>query len=268
MTTRLGIVQPSLTAIQTAFTGRLYSWDLFLLYRALSGQYTTYPSILAGGVGLSLQQDLVTFVGAFGPVGRFHYVGDVYSVAYNDMIERDIRPLGLLDEGFWRGWRRFTRLLQEDADDVGEPLRFPGRRFSLPKAELDVSRLSAEDRFIYAVYRGDVDSLEILLNLMTIYMPETQVVLPLSLRDLSGIFELYADWVRMRFTGASASRGARIMAKAILLSDYRWFALAGDLLGLAEQSFRDPAFTRGTLDFGTLIRQEAERIRVSGGETA
>ena len=51
----LEIKKPNLTAIQTAFTGRLYSMDMFTLYRAVSGKYATYPSIIAGGLGLSIQ---------------------------------------------------------------------------------------------------------------------------------------------------------------------------------------------------------------------
>jgi len=256
------IVKPNLTAIQTSFTGRLYSMDMFTLYRAVSGEYPTYPSIIAGGLGLSLQQDVVTFIGALGPFGRFHYVGDVYSVIYNQMVERDLAAIPEL-AGFWPGWRRFTQLLLEDAQEVGEPLRFPGLTYTLPKVEVDRTALGP-DLVLYSIYRGDVDSMEILLNLLTRYMPETLATIPLTLKDLEGIFSLYAEWARERFLGIPASRGARIMSKVILLADYRWYLLTGDLLAMVEPAFTEEGFARGIYRMANSIRTEAEAIRIGG----
>ena len=258
-------VRPNLAAIQTAFTGRLYSWDLFALYRAVSGEYLTYASVLGAGVGLTIQNDVVSFLGAFGPFGRFHYVGDIYSVAWNEQIERDLRPLQVVGEGFWDGWQRFTQLLRQDAEEVGEPLKLPGLSYTLPKVELDPAGLSAPDRFIYSIYRGDVDSMEGLLRLLTQYLPETVATIPLFYRDLEGMFGLYAQWVRERFLAEPAPAGARIMAKVILLADYRWFLLAGDLLAMAEPIFREAGFSSGISRVGTMLRQEAERISVLPG---
>ena len=260
----LEIVKPNLTAIQTAFTGRLYSMDMFTLYRAISGRYATYPSIIAGGLGLTLQQDVVTFLGAFGPFGRFHYVGDVYSVVYNDMVERDLAGIPEL-AAFWPGWRRFTQLLQEDAQAVGEPLRFPGLTYTLPKVEVDRSALGRPDLVLYSIYRGDVDSMEVLLNLLTRYMPETVATIPLTLQDLEGIFGLYAEWARERFLGVPASQGARVMSKVILLADYRWYLLTGDLLGMVEPIFLEPGFSQGISTLAGMIRSQSAAIRVSGG---
>ena len=257
------IVKPNLTAIQTAFTGRLYSMDMFTLYRAVSGQYATYPSIIAGGLGLSIQQDVVTFLGALGPFGRFHYVGDVYSALYNEMIKRDFAPLTEL-AGFWPAWDRFTELLVQDAQEVGEPLKFPGLSYTLPKTEIDPATLGAGAP-LYYIYRGDVDSMEILLTLLTQYMPETLGTIPLFFKDLEGMFSLYADWVGERFLGTPASRGARIMSKVILLADYRWYLLTGDLLSMIEPIFNEAAFSQGINWLATLLRSEAERIRVAGG---
>ena len=257
------IKKPNLAAIQTAFTGRLYSWDMFTLYRAVSGEYPTYPSVVAGGLGLSVQQDVVTFLGALGPFGRFHYVGDVYSVIYNEMVERDLAPLTEL-AGFWSGWERFTQLLREDAQEVGEPLRFPGLTYTLPKVELDKAALGA-DVAIYTIYRGDVDSMEILLTLLTQYMPETIATIPLFLRDLEGIFTLYAEWAGERFLGSPASQGARVMSKVILLADYRWYLLTGDLLAMIEPIFMQADFSAGISRIADIIRGEAERISVAGG---
>jgi len=211
--------------------------DMFTLYRAVSGEYPTYPSIIAGGLGLSLQQDVVTFIGALGPFGRVHYVGDVYSVIYNQMVERDLAAVPDLAT-FWPGWRRFTQLLREDAEEVGEPLRFPGLTYTLPKVEVDRTTLGA-DLLIYSIYRGDVDSMELLLTLLTQYMPETVATIPFTLKDLEGIFGLYAEWARERFLGVPASQPARVLSKVILLADYRWYLLAGDLLAMVDTGFAE-----------------------------
>jgi len=254
------IVKPNLTAIQTAFTGRLYSMDMFTLYRAVSGQYATYPSIVAGGLGLSIQQDVVTFLGALGPFGRFHYVGDIYSAIYNEMIKRDFAPLTEL-AGFWPAWDRFTELLVQDAQEVGEPLKFPGLSYTLPKTEIDPATLGAGAP-LYYIYRGDVDSMEILLTLLTQYMPETVGTIPLFFKDLEGIFSLYTDWINERFAGRPASQGARVMSKVILLADYRWYLLTGDLLAMIEPTFQSTSFAQGISHIATFIREEAERIKV------
>lgn len=262
----LEVVKPNLAAIQTAFTGRLYSMDMFTLYRAVSGEYPTYPSVVAGGLGLSIQQDVVTFVGALGPFGRFHYVGDIYSALYNQMIERDLAELPAL-KGFWDGWAMFTLLLLQDAQEVGEPLKFPGLTYTLPKVEL-VPGAAGEGQALYSLYRGDVDSMELLLTLLTQYMPETVATIPLFFKDLEGIFSLYAEWIRERFQGQPASAGARVMSKVILLADYRWYLLTGDLLAMVDPVFMEPAFSQGISYLANQIRLEAERISVSGGRHA
>ncbi|MBA7622850.1 hypothetical protein ES703_30237 [subsurface metagenome] len=260
------IVKPNLTAIQTAFTGRLYSMDMFTLYRAVSGEYPTYPSIIASGLGLSVQQDMITFVGAFGPFGRFHYVGTIYSALYNQMIERDLGSVPAL-EGFWDGWGMFTQLLLQDAEEVGEPLKFPSITYTLPKVELDPAALGSGAP-LYFIYRGDVDSMELYLALLTQYMPETVATIPLFFKDLEGIFTLYAEWIRERFLDQTASAGARVMSKVILLADYRWYLLTGDLLAMIEPIFKDQPFTQGINWLATLMRLEAERISVAGGQHA
>jgi len=237
--------------------------DMFTLYRAVSGEYPTYPSVVAGGLGLSLQQDVVTFVGALGPFGRFHYVGDIYSAFYNNMIKRDLASLTSL-AGFWPGWDRFTQLLLQDAEEVGEPPKFPGMTYTLPKVELDPEAL-CDGQALYTIYRGDVDSMDILLTLLTQYMPETVVTIPLFYRDLEGIFTLYAEWIKERFLGQPASAGARVMSKVILLADYRWYLLSGDLLAMVDPVFTELAFSQGINWLATLIRSEAERIKVAGG---
>ncbi|KKL45332.1 hypothetical protein LCGC14_1839200, partial [marine sediment metagenome] len=102
-------------------------------------------------------------------------------------------------------------------------------------------------------------------NLLTRYMPETVATIPLTLQDLEGIFGLYAEWARERFLGVPASQGARVMSKVILLADYRWYLLTGDLLGMVEPIFLEPGFSQGISTLAGMIRSQAEAIRVSGG---
>lgn len=263
MTPVLEIVKPNLAAVQTAFTGRLYSMDMFTLYRAVSGKYSDYPSVVAGAAGLSIQNDVVTYVGAIGPFGRFHYVGDIYSATYNTMVETFLGSVYELAD-FWMAWDRFTQLLLQDAQAVGEPFKFPGLKYTLPK--VDVARpLSGQDLILYTIYRGDVDTMEILLTLLTQYMPETIAVIPITFKDLEGMFTLYGEWVKERFLEQPASQGARVMAKVILLADYRWYLLSGDLMAMVESAFTQPGFTRGISFIATQLREEAEAIKISGG---
>jgi len=259
----IDIIKPNLAAIQTAFTGRLYSVDLFTLYRAISGKYSTYPSVVAGAAGLSLQNDVVTYLGALGPFGRFHYIGDVYSVIYNALVQVDLQGVPEL-VGFWPGWDRYTQLLTEDAEEVGEPLRFPAMRYTLPKVDVGKDAIG-RGQVLYTIYRGDVDTMETLLMLLTQYMPETIAIIPITFKDLEGMFALYSEWIRERFLGQPASQGARVMAKVILLADYRWYLLCGDLLAMVEDTFTQPGFRAGISNIATLLRQEAEAIRVTGG---
>ncbi len=259
----LGIIKPNLAAIQTAFTGRLYSMDMFALYRAVSGKYSTYLSVVSGAAGLSLQNDIVTYLGTLGPFGRFHYVGDVYSVIYNNQVKRDLQGVPEL-AGLWPGWDRYTQLLLDDAKEVGEPFKFPPISYTLPKVEVGMPTAS-RDRVLYVIYRGDVDTMETLLTMLTQYMPETIGVLPITFHDLEGMFSLYGEWMRERFLGQPASQGARVMAKVILLADYRWYLLGGDLLAMAEDIFTQPGFTRGINFIATRLREEAEAIKISGG---
>jgi len=259
----LEIVKPNLAAIQTAFTGRLYSMDLFTLYRAVSGKYSTHPSVVAGAAGLSIQNDIITYLGALGPFGRFHYVGDIYSAIYNDLVKRDLQSVPELAP-FWPAWDRFTQLLLEDAKEVGEPFRFPGLKYSLPKVEV-ARPVAGPDLVLYTIYRGDVDTMETLLTMLTQYMPETIGVIPITFNDLQGIFSLYAEWIKERFLGDPASQGARVMAKVILLADYRWYLLTGDLLAMIEETFRSAGFSQGIELIATRCREEAETISILGG---
>ena len=64
--------------------------------------------------------------------------------------------------------------------------------------------------------------------------------------------------------GEQASAGARVMTKVILLANYRWYLLTGDLLAMVEPIFQQEGFSSGISRVGALIRGEAEQIRVAG----
>lgn len=258
----LDLLKPNLTAIQTAFTGRIYSIDLFTLYRAIAGSYSTNPSIVVGAAGLSAEQDFISKVGAIGPFGRFNYCGDLYSVDYNQEIAGDLAGIPALS-GFWPGWTEFTRALQNDADQQSKPFQFPGFNFTLPKT--DANPAGNNNTILYSIYRGDVDSMETLLNLLSQYMPETLPVMPVTYNDLNGIFTLYGEWINERFNGVPASNNARVMAKVVLLADYRWYLLTGDLLAMISSDYQTTGFTNGISQIATVIRQEAEQIKITGG---
>ncbi|NVM23023.1 MAG: hypothetical protein HWN68_14730 [Desulfobacterales bacterium] len=98
--------------------------------------------------------------------------------------------------------------------------------------------------------------MEILLTLLTQYMPETIATIPLFFRDLEGIFSLYAEWVGERFLGTPASQGAKVMSRVILLADYRWYLLTGDLLAMIKPIFRQADFSAGISRIADTIRGE------------
>jgi hypothetical protein len=258
----LDLLKPNLTAIQTAFTGRIYSIDLFTLYRAIAGNYSTNPSIVAGAAGLSVEQDFVSKVGAIGPFGRFNWVGDTYSIVYNQEIASALAGVPALS-AFWPGWSEFTQALQNDANQQAHPFQWPGFEYALPVTA--AQPYGNNDLILYIIYRGDVDSMVNLLTLLSQYMPEMLPIMPVTFNDLNGIFTLYGEWVNERFNGVAASNNARIMAKVVLLADYRWYLLLGDLLAMISSDYLAPGFTNGLSQIATVIRQEAEQIKITGG---
>jgi len=74
--------------------------------------------------------------------------------------------------------------------------------------------------------------------------------------------EFYREWVRARILGEEASDEARIMSKVIFLSNYRWYALVGDLLSSVDEAFNKAGFQKGLMKIADMLRSEAERIRV------
>ena len=258
MASRLPI--PNLAAIHTIFTARMYNWDMMLIYRALSGKYSTYFSLMFAGAGVNFYHDLVTTSGAIGPFSRLQYVGSRYHVSYLDILKPYIE--GKMQSEFWEGWEAYRQLLLSDAESVGEPLRFPPLSFAFPKVDLAWQQLPASERVLYGLYIDDIVSFEILMSLLTEYIPETIPSMPTVVNELEGMFQLYTEWANERWLGRTASNSAKIMAKTILIADYRWYFLLGDLLAQVKPELAEPSFTNGIAKIAEICRAGAESIRV------
>jgi len=257
----MSLTIPNLAAIHTIFTARMYNWDMMLVYRALSGTYSTYVSLMFAGAGVNFYHDLVTTTGAIGPFSRLQYVGSRYHVGYLDILKPYIE--GKMQEDFWKGWDAYRQLLLSDAESVGEPPRFPSPlSFSFPKLVLDGGELSSSERVLYGLYIDDIVSFEYLMTLLSEYIPETVPSMPTVVDELTGMFTFYTQWANERWLGRPASKNARIMAKTILIADYRWYFLLGDLLAQVRPELAEPSFTDGIAEIAEICRRGAESIRV------
>jgi len=260
-------LHPNIVAVQNNFLGRLYSTDIFLIYRAISGTYATYPSLPAALGMLSVHSDISQWLGLLLPTTkRIQYVGDLAEIYYNKHVKADLSTIPEFRiTSLWDGMDRFTELLREDAEAIGEPFpKCPAIRLPFNKLELKPEETPADARFIYSIYRGDVDWAEEVLYLTSTYAPEANLMMGTIRADQERIFDLYTDWIKGRVFGfgKETTRNAKIMSKVILLSNYRWWLLTSDLLYGVDPKFSAGDFTRGILSIGRKLREEAERIRI------
>jgi len=93
-----------------------------------------------------------------------------------------------------------------------------------------IELLAERLKFVYYIYRGDAEWTEYGFETASQYAPEMIPLLSSFFPDFQRIMEFYREWARARILGEEASDEARIMSKVILLSNYRWYALVGDLL--------------------------------------
>lgn len=259
------ILHPNIVAVQNNFLGRLYTSDIFLIYRAISGTYATYPSLPVALGMISVHSDISQWLGFLLPTTKkVQYAGDIIEIYYNEHVKADLSTIPeLMVTGLWVGIDRFTELLREDAEAIGEPFpKFPATRLAFRKLELKREEIPADARFIYYIYRGDVDWAEEMLYLLATYAPEANLMMGPLRVDQERIFELYTEWVTCRVLGGEATRNAKIMSKVILLSNYRWCLLTRDLLYGVDPKFSTGDFTKGILSIGRKLREEAERIRI------
>ena len=265
-----GRIHPNLVSVQNIFFGRMYTSDLILLYRAITGRYIEYPSLFAMTAGLGLFHDASQALGLVGaPATTALVVGNRAEIFYNEAVRETVFRLDipeLRDGELLEGWEGFTELLRRDIEEAGPaPPRLPALEFELRKFTLtpsQVAMLPVEVRFVYHIYRGDVDWTEYSLRTASQHAPEMVPLLSTFYPDFARIMELYGEWARARAFREEASDRAKIISKVILLSNYRWYALVGDLLSPVNESFTRPGFQRGLLKVADMLRSESERVRI------
>lgn len=271
MTSLKEVYRPNIVSIQNIFFGRLYSSDIILLYRALSGRYPEYPSMFVMSAGLGLFQDVTQALGLFAvPATTALVVGNLTEILYNDAVEDTVFKLNipeLHNPEFLVGWEKFTALLRKDIQRVGPqppklpPLKFEVRKFTLSQPEIE--GLPGYLKFVYYIYRGDAEWTEYGFKTASQYSPEMIPFLSSFFPDFDRMMGLYRESVQARVLGGEASNTAQIMTKVIFLSNYRWYALVGDLLSPIDEVFRTTGFQRGLMKIADMLRVEAERIRVT-----
>ena len=263
-------IHPNIGSVQNIFFGRLYSSDLILLYRAITGRYAEYPSLFVMTAGLGFFHDITQALGLVGaPATTALVIGNLSEIFYNEAVRDTVFTLDipeLRDIDLWTGWDRFTELLRKDIEQTGPaPLRLPRLGFEIPKFTLSpeqVGHLPEELKFVYYIYRGDVEWTEYSFQTASQYAPEMVPLLSTFFPDLQRIMWLYGEWARARILGEEVPYNAKVMSKVILLSNYQWYALVGDLLSPIEEAFTKTGFQRGLMKIADMLRVEAERIRV------
>ena len=197
-------------------------------------------------------------------------MGDLAEIFYNEAVKDTVLKLDiseLRNGDLWTGWDKFTELLRKDIEQATPapplklpPLKFEVRKFSLSPDEIEM--LPESLKFVYYIYRGDAEWTEYGFETASQYTPETVPLLSSFFPDFQRIMEFYREWARARILGEEASDEAKIMSKVIFLSNYRWYALVGDLLSSVDEAFNKAGFQKGLMKIADMLRSEAERIRV------
>jgi len=263
-------IHPNIGSVQNIFFGRLYSSDLILLYRAITGRYAEYPSLFAMTAGLGFFHDITQALGLVGaPATTALIVGNLSEIFYNETVRDTVFRLNILqfrNIEFLAGWDKFTELLRKDIEQAGStPLKLPRLKFEMRKFTLspaEIRLLPEELKFVYHTYRGDVEWTEHCFQTASQYAPEMVPLLSTFFPDFQRIMEFYREWAGAQILGEEASDNAKIMSKVIFLSNYRWFALVGDLLSPVDEAFTKEGFQKGLMKIADMLRVEAERIRV------
>lgn len=263
------MLHPNIASVQNIFFGRLYSMDMILLYRAITGRYIEYPGLFVMTAGLGAFHDISQGLGVLNaPATTALVVGDLAEIFYNEAVRETIFTLGIpefRDSELWTGWDKFTEMLREDAEQSRPPLELPALSYRVPKFTLsaeEIRNLPEDLKFVYYIYRGDAEWTEYGFSTASQYAPEMIPFISTFFPDFEMIMTLYRDWVRARILGTAASETAKIMGKVIFLSNYRWYALVADLLSPVDTTFTTVGFQKGLMKVAEMLRVEAERIRV------
>ncbi len=263
-------IHPNLVSVQNIFFGRMYTSDLILMYRAITGRYIEYPSLFAMTACLGLFHDTTQALGLVGaPTTTALMVGNMAEIYYNDAVRNTVFNLDVeefQDPELLEGWDGFTDLLWKDIKRMKlTPPKLPTLAFDIPKITIppeQLDTLSIEDRFVYYIYRGDVEWTEYGLKTISQYTPEMVPLISTFYPDFKRIMELYGEWVGSRIFREEATERAKIITKVVFLSNYRWYALVGDLLSPVDVIFMRSGFQRGLLKVADMIRREAEGIHL------
>lgn len=255
-----------LATVQNIFFARFYSYDVFLFYRALSRQYYKSPSMAIMTASTNMLGDTLQLFGAVPPADRMIAFLDVISISWNEQMKKDLSPL-FPNKGLWNGWDAFTAMLQDDLKQRPQPSPLPPQEAIMKSVKLtqeQIEKLSLSQKTAYYSYRGDIDwSLECYKN-SSVYFPEFFALMHgVWWTDHIQMFEYYTNWAKEAFLAIPAKNEDRIMAKVILLSNYRFDMLMPDLLYPLHPALQTEAFRKGALDIASNIRQVAEEIIVT-----
>jgi len=218
-------------------------------------------------LGLGANQDLLQYIGAIGPTARSLWYGNKLEIFYNNQIRDTVSKIPDFNiPDLWAGWTHFTNLLEEDAAKAGTPspeltpIEYKLESVELSDAELE--NLMTGNKFLYYIYRGDVDWTNQSFTLASAYTPELGIFLSMIFPDFQWIFKKYAEWMNERLKGIPATTEAKIISKSILLANYRWYMLVGDLLANVDPIFQSNAFQDGLSKMAQWIRNEAETLKL------
>ena len=220
-------------------------------------------------LGLTVHTDVVQVLGyTLLPAVRYQHLGDLCEIKYNEDIKNTLSTLRiseLRDVELWAGFDKFTMMLKEDAERTKPPFKTPTIPSPVSKLELtpeEIERLSDKDKFIYYICLCDALWSEYVFEEASRSAVEFMSFFGPSKVDMLRISKLYTEWIKHRLLGTKVSNEAKLMSKAILLANYRWYLLTVDLLYGLDEAFRTRGFRRGMDKIADMVRREAEAIRV------
>ena len=258
-------ISKRVATVENFALGRFYTYDVFMLWRMISGQYYPSPVMALSTVGGSLISDSIEVLGTRGINDSVVAFLDDMTIYYYLLIERDLKPLYINDE-LWRGWERFTEMMTADYVNRPKPFLLPEQKKTLPRLELSseqISRLTLSEKTAYYIYSGDVVYMERAYSKASAYFPEFFVLMNSMWGSIEGIMNHYTNWAKEAFLGVPATNDDRIMGKILLLSVCRFYELMADLLAGLDPLFSTPNFRRGLLDIADNVRVEAVKIVIT-----
>lgn len=253
-----------LASIQNLNFGRFYSSDVFNYYRAISGRYYESPSMFTMILATAVVGELSQF--PFLSSDRLLSFMDEATIFWNEEVKKAWSPL-VPNKELWQGWDAFTQLIQEDLKHRPRPSSpFPPQQAKMASMELtpnQLEKLTLGQKITYHSYRGDITWSEKIYEYASVYFPEVFPAMQAWWVDHQRIFSFYTNWAKEKFLQIPCENKDRIIAKVILLSNYRFNIIMADLLYPLAPTFQTTGFREGLLTLASHIRQEAEKIRTT-----